>query len=227
MNPSRNLSRKDVQRFYDRFGSKQDSQAFYEDAALEIMMAHAHFETAQSVYEFGCGTGRFAEQLLQKALPATACYSGSDISQVMISLAEQRLRSYGARVSLAKSDGDIRIAAADHSIDRVVSTYVLDLLAEKDIKQFVSEAHRVLRPGGMLCLVSLTQGVTLASRLVAMLWKVLYTLRPMLVGGCRPVVLDGYFDKALWSVEYHHTIVRYGVPSEVVIASPIIHLVAA
>ena len=215
------LSRNDVQRFYDRFGSKQDSQAFYEDAALADLTAHAHLDTVQSVFEFGCGTGRYAQQLLQRALSASATYTGCDLSSVMISLAEQRLRSYGERVKLVQSSGEIHIEAADHSVDRVVSTYVLDLLSDVDIKAFATEARRVLKPEGKLCLVSLTQGTTSASKLVTALWKVLYRLRPMLVGGCRPVLLSAHLDKSDWSMEYHHTIVRYGVASEIIIAVPV------
>jgi hypothetical protein len=35
------LTRSQAQRFYDRFGKKQDAQAFYEDAALDDLIAHA------------------------------------------------------------------------------------------------------------------------------------------------------------------------------------------
>lgn len=63
------LTRSQARRFYDHFGAKQDSQAFYEDAALDDLMRHADCAQAQSVFEFGCGTGRFAAQLLTKHLP--------------------------------------------------------------------------------------------------------------------------------------------------------------
>jgi ubiquinone/menaquinone biosynthesis C-methylase UbiE len=43
----------------------------------------------------------------------------------------------------------------DSSVDRVISTYVLDLLADTDIRAFLREAHRAQTVGGNLCLVSL------------------------------------------------------------------------
>src|SRR5260221_3129440 len=43
--------------FYDWMGAKQDWQAFYEKRATRDLIAHASFETAQAVFEFGCGTG--------------------------------------------------------------------------------------------------------------------------------------------------------------------------
>ena len=51
--------------FYDRFGKKQDCQSFYEDPALDELIAHASFEDARSVFEFGCGTGKFAARILE------------------------------------------------------------------------------------------------------------------------------------------------------------------
>jgi ubiquinone/menaquinone biosynthesis C-methylase UbiE len=214
------LSRSQARRFYDRFGKKLDSQAFYEDAALEDLINHAEFDTAQSVYEFGCGTGRFAERLLKNILPATASYAGTDISQTMISLAEQRLLPYEKRAKVTKSNGSINFGRAEHTLDRVVSTYVLDLLSDADIRSVIDEARRVLKPGGKLCLVSLTNGNTIVSKLVTKLWKMLFATHPMFVGGCRPIMLESYLDQESWSLEYHHVVIQYGVSSEVIVASP-------
>lgn len=217
------LSPHEAQRFYDRFGKKQDAQAFYEDAALEDLITHAKFETAQSVFEFGCGTGRFAARILKNALPASATYTGIDISQTMVLLAEQRLLLYKKRASVTKSSGDNHFQIAEHSVDRVVSTYVLDLLSDADIRNVLTEAHRVLKPDGKLCLVSLTNGVTVFSKLVSILWKMCFKIHSTLIGGCRPISLKSYFDQSSWSLEYHHIVIQYGISSEVVIATPKIH----
>ncbi|MEJ2728573.1 MAG: hypothetical protein P8185_08685 [Deltaproteobacteria bacterium] len=45
------LTRSQARIFYDRFGKKQDTQAFYEDAALDDLIAHA-----ERVFEFGCSS---------------------------------------------------------------------------------------------------------------------------------------------------------------------------
>ena len=58
------LTRSQAQTFYDRFGRKQDAQAFYEDGALDDLIDHAAFEQVEKVFELGCGTGRFASRLL-------------------------------------------------------------------------------------------------------------------------------------------------------------------
>ena len=50
------LTHLQAQAFYDRMGKKQDWQAFYEAKAIHDLIRHASFETAQAVFEFGCGT---------------------------------------------------------------------------------------------------------------------------------------------------------------------------
>jgi ubiquinone/menaquinone biosynthesis C-methylase UbiE len=214
------LTRSQAQRFYDRFGGKQDAQAFYEDAALEDLIAHAAFEQAERVFELGCGTGRFALRLLGKHLSPSASYFGIDLSRTMIDLAERRISPYAKRARVVQSDGSMRFPLADHSVDRVVCTYVLDLLPEEDIRHAVAEANRALKAGGKLCLVSLTHGVTLASRIVEGLWSRIFQWRAALVGGCRPIDLHPFFDPQSWSIDYRNVISRLGVPSEIIIASP-------
>lgn len=214
------LTHSQAQSFYDRFGKRQDAQAFYEDAALDDLIAHAAFEQAEKLFELGCGTGRLAFRLLTKHLTPSASYLGIDVSQTMIDIAEQRISSYEERAKVARSDGSIRFPIPDHSVDRVVSTYVFDLLSKPDICQAISEARRVLIQSGTICLVSLTHGVTIASRIVVALWSAVYRLHAPLVGGCRPIRLDAFFNQQSWSVDYRKVVTQFGVPSEVLIASP-------
>jgi len=211
------LTQSQARTFYDRFGKKQDAQAFYEDAALDDLIAHAAFEKVEKVFELGCGTGRFASRLLANHLSPSASYLGIDLSRTMIEIAEQRILPYKRRAKVDQSDGSLRFPLPDHSVDCVVSTYVLDLLSETDIRSAISETRRVLIPSGKLCLVSLTQGVTFVSRIVCAMWSVIFRLRPSLVGGCRPILLDSFFDQQSWSVDYRNVVTQFGIPSEVLI----------
>src|SRR5262245_6175285 len=76
---------------YGRIGRWQDTQRVYDACATAELMAHAAFPEAQSVFEFGVGTGRIAARLLRDQLPATAHYHGIDISATMVALALERL----------------------------------------------------------------------------------------------------------------------------------------
>lgn len=214
------FTRRQAQAFYDRFGSKQDAQAFYEDAALDDLVAHAAFEQAASIFELASGTGRFALRLLSRHLPVTATYLGIDLSSTMIGLATRRIAPYADRAQVMQSDGAMRFPLPDHSVDRVVCVYLFDILPEDDIRQAVAEAHRVLKPGGKFCVASLTQGVTAASHFVSTLWSLAFRLHSPLVGGCRPLRLDRFFEPASWSLDRRNVVVKFGVPTEVIVAMP-------
>ncbi len=203
--------------FYDRFGNKQDAQGFYEDPALDDLVAHADFGQCRALFEFGAGTGKLAARLLKQQLPPTASYLGCDISSTMVELARQRLAAYGKRVRLEQSDGKLRFPLADAAVDRVLCTYVLDLLSEADSRVFFSEAQRVLMPQGRLCLASLTTGTTLLSRLVSSVCSALFRLRPALVGGCRPIHLQSYVQAEHWQVHHQQVHRAFGLSSEVLI----------
>jgi ubiquinone/menaquinone biosynthesis C-methylase UbiE len=214
------LTHSQAKDFYNRFGIKQDKQAFYEDAAIDDLLKHSAFEQAQSVFEFGCGTGRLALNLLQEYLSPSASYCGVDISSTMVNISKQRLDDYTNRASIVCSDGVIKFDLPDASLDRVVSTYVLDLLSEFEISEAIVEFRRLLKSQGRLCLVSLTNGTTLPSRLVAGIWSTVFKVRASVVGGCRPLQLETYLDNRYWSIDYQNVVVQFGVPSEIIVASP-------
>ena len=118
----------DARRFYDRFGTRQDTQGFYENPALDDLMKHADFEHSGSVLEFGCGTRSFARRLFEAALPADARYLGLDISLTMIGLATKKLEPWQDRADVQQADGTPILRVPDASFDRFVATYVFDLL---------------------------------------------------------------------------------------------------
>lgn len=213
----RTLTHEEARAFYDRLGSRQDSQGFYEDVATAELVRHAGFEEATRVLEFGCGTGRFAETLLTERLASSAKWTGVDASSTMVELTRERLQRFGPRVEVRHTDGSPVLPFGDASFDRVVSNYVLDLLSGDDIRSFVREAHRVLAPGGRLALVSLTHGSGFG-RVVETIWTRLHGWRPQLVGGCRPIELLDFLDDRPWHLLHRGRVQRFGICSEVVVA---------
>jgi ubiquinone/menaquinone biosynthesis C-methylase UbiE len=214
------LTREEARRVYDRIGSLQDTQAFYEDRATDELIRAAALASAQSVFELGCGTGRFAERILRSELPPTATYRGIDLSPNMVRLAKSRLVAFGSRAEVHLSNGEPPVGEPSAAYDRFVSNYVVDLLSEDDAIAVVREAHRMLRPGGLLCLCSLTHGVSLPSRMLLATWSALYSIRPSLVGGCRPVSLRELVSGDAWEIVHHARVSSFAVPCEVVIARP-------
>jgi SAM-dependent methyltransferase len=212
------LSHEDARRAYDRIGSLQDSQGFYEDRATGVLLRHGDFGSADAVFEFGCGTGRFAQRLLAELLRPAARYRGVDLSPKMVSLAKARLAPYSPRAEVVLSHGGPPLDEPAASCDRFVSNYVFDLLSEEEIRAVLREAHRMLRPGGLLCLAGLTTGVGPFSGAVARVWSWVQAQRPSLVGGCRPIDLLPLLPGSSWQVRHHGKIVAFGITSEVSIA---------
>ena len=208
----------DARRFYDRFGSRQDTQGFYENPALDDLVKHADFERARSVLEFGCGTGSFARRLFEAVLPADARYVGLDISGTMIGLATARLEPWHDRAQVRHTDGTQGFAAPDAAFDRFVATYVFDLLEPAHSRSLIAEAHRVMIPGGLFCTVNMTHGTKGFSRFFSRLWSSVCDRWPGLVGGCRPIRLAAQLEPEKWRIRHHGTVIAFGICSEVLVA---------
>jgi ubiquinone/menaquinone biosynthesis C-methylase UbiE len=215
----RTLTHQESAGFYNALGAKQDWQAFFEVPAMRDLIAHANLRAAHAVVEFGCGTGAFAEEVLEHLLPPSATYLALDSSLTMVRLAEARLARFGSRVTVRQSDGSFHMGDRSGSFDRVVSNYLFDLLSSADMGHLLAEADRLLVADGLMCLVSITQGSTLLPHLVTWLWTQFHALEPRLLGGCRLLELCDYMPTTRWQIDYTRVITRFGIPSEVLVAS--------
>lgn len=209
----------DAKWFYDRFGAMQDRQ-FYERAPLAELVSRAGFEQASTIFELGCGTGKLAALLFAGRLPAQAHYIGIDISTTMVEIAAQRLKRWSGRATVERLDGTKGLPYVDGQFDRFIATYVFDLLPLPSIDSLLGEAHRLLSHNGKLCAVTSAEGIGPISRAISRIWKAVYTRRPGLVGGCRPLHLSNLLDKAKWQIEYVQNLSSWGITSEIVIANP-------
>lgn len=214
------LSRAEARAVYDRIGRCQDTQAFYEAPAFDVLVTHSGFDEAETVFEVGCGTGRFAERLLRDQCPPSAQYEGLDLSATMVQIARERLAPFGKRAAVIQTDGALTFDRPNGSQDRFVATYLLDLLSRNDARTLLTEARRLLRSSGRLCLAGLTWGTGPLSAVVTRLWAGLHALRPRWVGGCRPIRVQSLLQEEQWQVLYHTVVAAWGVPSEVLIATP-------
>ncbi len=212
------LSHQEARSVYDRIGSRQDTQAFYEDRATELLLRHGNFESAEAVFEFGCGTGRFALRLFEDFLPPNARYHGVDISPKMVSLARQRLAPYSSRAQVVLGEGNPPVDEPADSYDRFVSNYVFDLLSEEDIRSVLREATRMTRRGGLLCLAGLSTGIGPISRTVAGILSWVQAHRPSVVGGCRPIDLLPFLPRDDWQLRHHAKVVAFAITSEALVA---------
>ncbi len=187
------LSNAESKAFYDRFGARQDRQSFYEDRALDDLVAHADLATAKHVFEFGCGTGRLAARLFEECLGPRASPSERRIGPA--GGARRGLRPFRQRLCPRSSE-----RRRHHPSDR-------------------RSPPRAWH-GGTLCLANLTWGDTLFSKAVSWVWQQFYAVRPAWVGGCRPIHLADFLPKDSWELLHHRRLRSYGITSEVAIARP-------
>ena len=212
------LSLNQARSVYDRIGRAQDWQAFYEDATTAQLVASAALGPGQTIFEFGCGTGRLAARLLG-TLPPDVTYIGVDISPVMINLATRRLADWAQRATVVLVDGSLPLPADEGCADRVLSTFVFDLLDADYARAVLDDLRRILTSDGLICLASLTRGDRLLERAISGTWTRLWRLAPQLLGGCRPIGVSALLGHD-WQVEHHSRVHRWGLVTDVVIATP-------
>ena len=205
-------------RVYDRIGRLQDTQEPIERRAVDRLVALGRFDTATAVFELGCGTGTLAQRLLDHHLPPDATYVGLEVSRRMASLSRQRLEPWSSRARVIQTDGRLPLPVEEASADRFIAAYVFDLLPHDYALQVMREAHRILKPGGLLCVTSLTRGETSLARIVSSSWHGVWRVAPRLVGGCRPIDLEPLLENGQWTDLSTYVIQSWGFPSQLMVA---------
>lgn len=101
------------------------------------------------VLDLGCGTGSTMQPFL-KVFPKAKIY-GADFDPTLLPLAQERLRSFGARANLIFAD----LRANDWQkqlpgkFDAVISATALHWLKKTEIKKLYGRISQLLRPGGI------------------------------------------------------------------------------
>lgn len=118
---------------YEEFGLK-------EAAILE----YAGLRDAQSLLDFGCGSGRLAWALGQKKMSIDYC--GIDILKTFLRYAKKKSPP-GYRFILNRS---FSIPLPDASFDMAAAFSVFTHLMHHESYTYLEEIHRVVRPGGIV-----------------------------------------------------------------------------
>ena len=224
------LSRAEARTVYDGFATKghiggKDASSGYGGPAIRALLTMAAFSEANTVLEYGCGQGKLAELVLAERPHLK--WRGVDQSPLMIERAKERLAQHQDRVQLELlPSGAPEDVAVQGTCDRFVSTYVLDLLSERDMFAVLDKAEASLDPQrGLLLLAGITWGYrdSLKTFFMTLLWTLLYRFRRKMVGGCRPQKLEPYLIARGWRIERSVRTQPSGFPwmtSEVIAARP-------
>lgn len=208
--PEQAISSETARRIYDWFGGRYDWFEFYEARARERARHWLDLGPGLQVLEAGVGTGKFLKEI-RIAVKPDGLAVGVDLSRVMLDLARRK----GALVC----EADVRhLPLVGGRFDRVYAAYLLDLLPTASHPGVIEGFRRVLRPGGRLVVLSLTEGVDLPSRAVTAAWKAAYAISPVLCAGCRPLTLQDAVEDSDLELEEREVVVQFGVASEIVVA---------
>ena len=111
----------------------------------ELKFLEEYIAAGEKVLDLGCGNGRLYELLRARK----ADYYGIDVSEKLIEIAKSHYPDAKFQVADA-----LNLPFSDNFFDRVFSIAVFHHIpSEKFRLRFLSEAKRVLRPGGSLVLI--------------------------------------------------------------------------
>ena len=126
---------------YDNHYDERRGRCYYTHLSTYVMEA---LPQRGKLLDIGCGTGLFVERYIGDGRSAV----GLDISRKMIERARRRCR----RCDYTVGTGE-KIPFCDNSFDAVSSLLVFSYV--KDPRAMMSEAHRVLKPGGSIAICTL------------------------------------------------------------------------
>jgi len=110
------------------------------------IIAAAHFTdfAGADVLEIGCGVGTDGRQFMR----AGASYTGINLDAGSTALANEAIHTLGLKGQVLQMNGE-QLGFPDHSFDHVYMMGIL--MATPHPESMLSEALRVLRPGGSIC----------------------------------------------------------------------------
>mmetsp|Transcript_24216 Transcript_24216/g.56230 ORF Transcript_24216/g.56230 Transcript_24216/m.56230 type:complete len:542 (-) Transcript_24216:64-1689(-) len=222
----------DTNGFYNTVGKALDLMAPFEDAprARLAELAGLSAETAgegKRVLELGCGTGRWAKDLLEGSAGSSSIskYLGVDAAENMACIAAQELGKLDAASTVCADVRDLDTSKELRGLveswlggppDRIVAMYIFDILDEADSQTVLGACAGWLREsGGSLVITNICEGGPVMSA-----WQGVWSANPILVGGCQPIDMAQRLKRSGWTVESQETMSAFGYMSQVLVARP-------
>ncbi|NWG07654.1 MAG: class I SAM-dependent methyltransferase [Chloroflexi bacterium] len=211
-----NRSKEDARASYNRLSRWYDviagsTEKKYRDWGLEKLSARP----GESILEIGFGTGHCLVSLA-KAVGPTGRVVGVDISDGMLSIARERLRSEGLidRVDLHLGDAAKLDFIEAGSLDGVFMSFTLELFDNPEIPRVLKECHRILKPGGRLAVVSMTK--TNPPGMAVRMYEWFHKHMPN-YADCRPIFARQSIEQSGFVIQDVSVSSMWGLPVEIVL----------
>lgn len=210
MLPAR-LPKSAIRRTYTWIAPTHDILALIVEAnARRLGLEWANVHNGEKVLEVAVGTGLSFQHLLRHNPDGWT--EGVDLTPAMLRFAAWRARrtlTHRYRLSLGDA---YALKFSDATFDLVLNSYMFDMLPVADFVPVLREYRRVLKPGGRLVMINMTEGTHAYHKL----WDRLYTFYPPLLGGCRGVKVEPSLHEAGFVNTRRAFVSQWTFPSEVV-----------
>ena len=123
------------------------------DRARQELLSQASVKPDHHLLDIGAGTGTFVVQL--KQLFPDAQVTALDPDPKALSIAQNKISRAAVAVQLDRGFS-YELPYGNHSFDRVFSSFMFHHLEEPEREKTLTEAQRVLKPGGSLHLLDFT-----------------------------------------------------------------------
>lgn len=107
-------------------------------------------QSPEYVLDIACGTGDFAIALAKAGVPHV---TGVDISEGMLEIGRRKVQEAGLNIEMHIDDSE-DLSMEDNSLDAI--SVAFGVRNFEHLQTGLNEMHRVLRPGGMLCVLELS-----------------------------------------------------------------------
>ena len=191
---------------YDIWGKLAETRA--RDRAIEL----ANIKDGQTILEVAVGTGLGFYEIVQRNPSGTNI--GIDISVGMLQKAKRRLGKLSDVNYELKIGNAFHLEEEDEHFDLLINNYMFDLIAFDQMGAILAEFRRVLKKGGQLVLVNMTEGESFVSGI----YSLIYRLSPKSFGGCRGVRLSDKVTAHGFEIKTREYYQQLWFPSEVILA---------
>ena len=208
-------SRQEAKANYDRLSKWYDLFARFERKYREAGLRKLDARGGEMVLEIGFGTGHCILALAQAVGDWGRVY-GIDISEGMCNVAQARVSKAGLSQKVSLHCGDAaRLPFEAGIFDAIFMSFALELFDAPEIPTVLGECHRVLRNGGRICVVAMSQGSKHTTMLG--LYEFFHRRFPQYVD-CRPIIASKMLEQAGFYIKDAIEMSMWGLPVDIVLA---------
>lgn len=209
-------TRRQTQAVYDRIAPFYEAvEGFWERPARAVGLDALMASRGESVFEVGCGPG-YALVELAKSVGTEGRAVGVDISSKMCALARRRLDREVPSGTGAVVQADAVRLPLKEGFDAGFISFALELFDASEIPMVLAECRRILRPGGRVAVVALSERHP--APLMQRAYQRGHERFPRLLD-CRPIRLETWLGDAGFVISRMEEMSLWGLPVAIAVGN--------